>query len=224
VRTLKTRAIVLRRTNYGEADRIVQLLTPENGKVSAIAKGVRKEKSKLASGIELFSVSELTIHQGKSDLGTLTSVRLEHFYKDILADYDRLQFGYEVLKRANRLAEHIIEPALFESLEVVFRSLNDISIDLRLVKIWFYLHSAELEGRGLNLSLDSSGRQLREDARYSFDIADMAFVERPNGTFTSDHLKVLKLLKLKIPDIVAKVSGLASYLADCESLAHAIAE
>ncbi len=224
MRTLKTRAIVLRRTNYGEADRIVQLLTPSHGKVSVMAKGVRKEKSKLASGIELFSVSELTIHQGKSDLGVLTSVRLEYFYKDILADYDRLQFGYEVLKRANRLAEHIVESTVFQSLEVVFSALNDASIDLRLVKIWFYLQSAELEGRGLNLSRDATGAQLREDARYTFDIADMAFIERPNGTFTADHLKILKLLKLKTPDIVAKVSGVDAYLADCESLAHAVAE
>ena len=52
---LRTKAIVLRRTDYGEADRILQLLTP-SGKRSVIARGVRKEKSKLAGGIELFSV------------------------------------------------------------------------------------------------------------------------------------------------------------------------
>ena len=49
-RDKRTQAIVLRRTNYGEADRILQLLTPE-GKKSVMAKGVRKEKSKLAGGI-----------------------------------------------------------------------------------------------------------------------------------------------------------------------------
>ncbi|HRQ86596.1 MAG TPA: recombination protein O N-terminal domain-containing protein, partial [Candidatus Saccharibacteria bacterium] len=50
MKTERTRAIILRRTNYGEADRILQLLTPE-GRKSAIARGVRKEKSKLAGGI-----------------------------------------------------------------------------------------------------------------------------------------------------------------------------
>lgn len=50
---LRTQAIVLRRTNYGESDRILNLLTPE-GKVSVIARGVRKEKSRLAGSIELF--------------------------------------------------------------------------------------------------------------------------------------------------------------------------
>ena len=48
----RLRAIVLRRTNYGEADRILQLLTPK-GKRSVMAKGVRRERSKLAGGIEL---------------------------------------------------------------------------------------------------------------------------------------------------------------------------
>lgn len=49
MRDVKTLAYVMRRTNYGEADRILNLITPE-GKMSAIAKGVRKEKSKLAGG------------------------------------------------------------------------------------------------------------------------------------------------------------------------------
>ena len=53
---LKTTAIVLKRVNYNESDRIVTFLTPE-GRFSTIAKGVRKEKSKLAGGIEMFCLS-----------------------------------------------------------------------------------------------------------------------------------------------------------------------
>ena len=49
----RTQAIVLRRTNFGEADRILTLLTPL-GQRGAMARGVRREKSKLAGGIELF--------------------------------------------------------------------------------------------------------------------------------------------------------------------------
>ncbi|HEU4830668.1 MAG TPA: DNA repair protein RecO, partial [Candidatus Saccharimonadales bacterium] len=93
MKTYRTRAIVLRRTNYGEADRILQLLTPE-GKRSVMARGVRREKSKLAGGIELFAVCDVVIGEGKGELGILTSSRLIHFYGAILKDYDRLQFGY----------------------------------------------------------------------------------------------------------------------------------
>ena len=56
----KTLTIVLRRTDFGEADRILTLLTPE-GKKTAIARGVRKPKSKLAGGIELFSLNEVVL-------------------------------------------------------------------------------------------------------------------------------------------------------------------
>ena len=75
MQTLRTEAIILRRTNYGEADRILNVLTPEHGKVSAIAKGVRKAKSKLAGGLELFAVSDITILKGKSDMGTFEAAR-----------------------------------------------------------------------------------------------------------------------------------------------------
>ena len=76
---LRTRAVVLRRTNYGESDRILNFLTP-TGKVSALARGVRKEKSRLAGGIELFTVSDVVIHQGRGSLGTLTSAKMLNFY------------------------------------------------------------------------------------------------------------------------------------------------
>ena len=76
----RTEAIVLRRTNYGEADRILKLITPL-GQRSAMAKAVRREKSKLAGGIELFAISDVTIQTGKGDLGVLTSARLIHFYR-----------------------------------------------------------------------------------------------------------------------------------------------
>ena len=86
---IKTLAYVLRRTNYGEADRIINLITPE-GKMSAIARGVRKEKSKLAGGIEMFSLIELNINRGKSELGVVTSARMLKYYDKLLMDFRRM--------------------------------------------------------------------------------------------------------------------------------------
>ena len=85
MKTISTRAIVLRRTNYGEADRILHLLTPE-GRRSVMARGVRKEKSKLAGGIELFAVTDVVLGEGRGELGILTSARLVHFYRHIIED------------------------------------------------------------------------------------------------------------------------------------------
>src|SRR4051812_28556736 len=105
MRQILTRGIVLSRTDYGEADRIVSVLTPDQGKLRLMAKGVRKVKSKLAGGIELFSVSELSFIPGKNDIGTLVSARLTQHFANIVKDINRTMFGYELLKRLNRATE-----------------------------------------------------------------------------------------------------------------------
>lgn len=224
MQSVKTDAIVLRRTNYGESDRILQLLTADGHKISAMARGVRKEKSKLAGAVELFSLTQVTLHTGKSELSTLTSARLNTFFGDILTDYDRLQFGYEVLKKIGRLSEHTHEPLLYDVTLTALQSLNQLSIDLRIVRSWFYLQVADISGHGLNLSRDHNNKPLSVDETYRFDIAEMSFVIDPKGHFGSDHLKLLKILKLKTPEVVAKISSIDVYLDDIVSLTHAVSE
>jgi DNA repair protein RecO (recombination protein O) len=71
MKRFKTNGIILARTNYGEADRIITFLTPDHGKVKVIAKAVRKSKSKLAGGIELFSISQISFIIGRGEINTL---------------------------------------------------------------------------------------------------------------------------------------------------------
>jgi DNA repair protein RecO (recombination protein O) len=71
--SLKTEAIVLRGIRYGEADRVLHLYTPERGRVSAIAKGVRRAKSRFGGRLEPFFRLDLVLYQGRSDLMTVTS-------------------------------------------------------------------------------------------------------------------------------------------------------
>ena len=217
---IRTKAIVLRRTNYGEADRILQLLTPEYGKVSAIAKGVRKEKSKLAGGIELFARCDITVHQGKGSLGIVTSSRLEEFYGDILHDYDKLQFGYEAIKQMNRAADSLDVPDFFELLDQTFSYLNQNSIVLPAIKTWFWLQLAILMGIGLNLSTDDNGMKLVEDMNYDFDVSMNVFIFRERGRFSSQHIKLLRLLSAQSPKVAMQVSGITELIDDCSWVAE----
>ena len=82
--SLKTEAIVLRGIKYGEADRILHLYTPDRGRVSAIAKGVRRSKSRFGGRLEPFFRLNLVLYQGKSDLMTVTSA-------ETLAGHPRLR-------------------------------------------------------------------------------------------------------------------------------------
>src|SRR5919202_790211 len=72
--SLKTEAIVLRSLRYGEADRILHLYTPHRGRVSAIAKGVRKARSRFGGRLEPFFRLQAVLHEGRSELLTVTSV------------------------------------------------------------------------------------------------------------------------------------------------------
>lgn len=221
-KSFTTRAIVLRRTNYGEADRIMQLLTPDHGKLGAMAKGVRRGRGKLTGGMELFAVSEVTLYKGRGDLALVTSARIETFYGEILKDYDRLQLAYAVIKEISRVAEAATGPELFELLRQSFMFLNDLEIRLPLIEIWFRLQLAILLGTALNVSTTVGNARLSPDVRYNFVMNDMVFVEHPRGTYTPDHIKLLRLLSVKNPKVVSHVGGIGPLLEDSLWLARAI--
>lgn len=218
--TFRTKAIVLRRTNYGEADRILQLLTPEHGKVSVIARGVRREKSKLAGAVELFAVSDVTVSSGRGELGILTSARLDTFFGKILEDYDRLQFGYEAVKQIDRAATTVEEEAFYRLLEQALIALNTSEIDLRVIKTWFFLQLAILLGVGANLATDMSGEKLVEGERYSFSENDESFVMDARGRFTSGHIKLLRILSAHGPAVAMQVKNFDELIGDCLWLAE----
>jgi DNA repair protein RecO (recombination protein O) len=70
---LKTEAIVLRSIRYGEADRILHVYTPKDGRLAAIAKGVRRSRSRFGARLEPFFHVRIGLHEGRSDLYTVTS-------------------------------------------------------------------------------------------------------------------------------------------------------
>src|SRR5579872_6898091 len=105
MKQIVTNGVVLRRINYQEADRIITFLTDDHGKVTAMARGVRRANSKLAGSIELFGTSQITILPGKGDMSTLISARLVKNYGNIVKDFARTQIGYEVLKLINKNIE-----------------------------------------------------------------------------------------------------------------------
>ena len=208
--SLTTRAIILRRTNYGEADRILTILTPEYGQQAVIARAVRREKSKLAGGIELFAVCELGLVRSSTNtdgMWTLTSSRIVTFYDQIMTDYDRLQFGYETVRQIANLSNAIAAPELYQVLDDVLAALNNLSVDLRLVKTWFYLHLARLRGGELNLWTDSNGMKLVEGVNYSYDTVEGVFVYVENGgKFTTEVIKLLRLLDANSATLLVRLN------------------
>jgi DNA repair protein RecO (recombination protein O) len=92
-RTYKTEAIVLRSMRFSEADRILHLYTAQRGRIGAIAKGVRKTKSRFGARLEPLSHVELMLHEGGGELQTITGVELLRSHRQIREDNYRLNVG-----------------------------------------------------------------------------------------------------------------------------------
>jgi DNA repair protein RecO (recombination protein O) len=104
--SLKTEAIVLRSIRYGEADRILHLYTPLHGRISAIAKGVRRSKSRFGGRLEPFFHIKAILYQGRSDLMTVTGA-------DTVSAHPRLRERAASLDSAARAGDAVSR--LFEA-------------------------------------------------------------------------------------------------------------
>src|SRR6201984_2731904 len=92
-RTYKTEAVVLRSMRLREADRVPPLYTLDRGRVGAVAKGVRKTKSRFGARLEPLSHVELVLHQGGGELQTVTGVELLRSHRAAREDSYRLAVG-----------------------------------------------------------------------------------------------------------------------------------
>ena len=111
-RSYKTDALVLYSRNLGEADRLITLLAWERGKITAVARGARKVKSKLAAGVDLFTYGQYQFHRGRTlDLITGQEVK-EHFaaFREDAALYPYGLFLSEITDRLIRSEEPCPEP------------------------------------------------------------------------------------------------------------------
>ena len=202
-------AIVLRRTNYGEADRIVTFLTPA-GKVKAIVKGVRRSKSKLAGGIELFSESTITFLQTSGDLQRIVSTRLEQHWDGIIGDLQRMMFGYEVMKQMDKIIEDDAERDFYDVLKSTLQILGDVQTPLSAVELWYYMRILKLMGRVPNLETDNTGKALSQVDLYTFSHDDMCFVPSAQGDFRAEHIKLLRLTLGHQPAFLKQVKNIAT--------------
>jgi DNA repair protein RecO (recombination protein O) len=208
MKQLVTQAIILGRTDYGEADRILTLLTPQHGKLRLVAKGVRRVKSKLAGGIELFSVSTITFIQGRSELGTLVSTRLIKHFGHIVNDLERTMLGYELIKQLNKITEDQAESEYFELLEQTFEALNDSGVPLPLIRAWFAAQLLRIAGHTPNLQTTAGGHKLDPARTYGFDFESMCCTPAEHGKLTASHIKLLRLLFAGVaPKGLAAVQG-----------------
>jgi len=140
--------IVLRTQKLGEADRIITILGRTSGRVRAVAKGVRRTKSRFGARLEPFTHVDLMLHTGRS-LDIITQAEVIRPYGAPLAgDYPRYTAGVAMLETAERFTPVEKEPALRQLLLLIggLRALGDAEHAPGLVLDAFLLRSLAVAG------------------------------------------------------------------------------
>lgn len=107
-RLYRVEAIVLKRTDHGEADRLLTLLTPDVGKMRAIAKGARKPSSRKSGHVELFTHCALMLAKGKTHDVVTQADTIDSFI-DLRDNLDRVGYAYYIAELVDRFSEEATE-------------------------------------------------------------------------------------------------------------------
>jgi DNA repair protein RecO (recombination protein O) len=140
--------IVLRTQKLGEADRIISILTRRNGRVRAVAKGVRRTKSRFGARLEPFTHVDLLLYTGRS-LDVITQAETVRPYGEPLAaDYPRYTSGTAMLETAERFTPVEKEPLIRQFLLLIggLRALGEAEHDPRLVLDAYLLRTLAVAG------------------------------------------------------------------------------
>lgn len=203
---VSTTSIILKRINFSEADRILTVITPDHGKISLLAKGSRKSKSKLAGGLELFSVANITFIDGKTSIKTVVSTQLLHYYSKIVENIETTMLAYEFLKLTDIFTQETCDEEYFELLKNGLEALHVHDRNLDLIYSWYINKLLYLSGSAINVETQADGHDFDENAHYNFSYDDMAFVAHTSGRFEPKHIKFLRLLnKVSTPENLIKI-------------------
>ena len=218
-RSYRCEAVVLKRHDFGEADRILVLFTRQAGKLRAVAKGVRRTTSRRAGHLELFTHVELQLARGR-ELDVLTQAETRNAFRALREDLERTSHAYLVVELADLFTEDEAEqPDLFELLVQTLSAL-EVAPDPRLIVDHYQVKLLGILGFRPSLSQCLLCRQELEPGANAFSaFLGGALCPRcgPNETsarpISSDVLKVLRHLQrsgppgtvqLRLPEPVAR--------------------
>jgi DNA repair protein RecO (recombination protein O) len=199
-RSFRTEAIILRRRDFGEADRLLTVLTPTHGKVDVIAKGARKPASARTGHVELFTRADMLISRGR-ELDILTQVEMIEPFLPLREDLQRgayASYVAELLDRFTAAAHEEDDATLFELLDDTFERLSNDD-DPRLAVRYYEVHLLDQTGfrPELNECVISHEDIKPEDQFFSFaegGVVSPTFAHL-GGSLTPISVTTLKLMR-----------------------------
>ena len=165
-RTFRCEAVILRRIDFGEADRLLTLYTREYGKLKAIAKGARKPQSRKTGHVELFMRTRFLLARGR-DLDIVTQAEVLETYDALRADLVRATYAAYVVELLDRFSpEEDRNPGLFDLLAAAL-AWFETADDPRLPARYYELRLLSLVGFQPQLfRCVGSGREIQEEDQF----------------------------------------------------------
>jgi DNA repair protein RecO (recombination protein O) len=144
-RLYRTDALILRRADFGEADRLITVYTPQRGKLRLLAKGVRKVSSRKAGHVELFMLTNMLVAQGRT-WDIISQAEIVESYRDLREDLDKTSHAYYLAELLDRFTEeHDPNAPLFELLALTLTHLNYLDDPFMALR-YFEMHLLSLTG------------------------------------------------------------------------------
>lgn len=165
--TIITPALVIRRANYGDYDRMVTLFSPDHGRIDAIARGCRRPKSPLVNAVEPFTSGEFQLFERRERF-SVEQCQISESYLDLRMDYDKLRHGAYWLKLLDAsILPDTPMPELFVTTLRALAYLNYGDLPPELVTMAYEMHFMALNG--LSPAMDRClrcGRPINGDCRF----------------------------------------------------------
>jgi len=194
----RTQAFILNKTDWNEADQVFNVYTKEFGKIKVSAKAVRKIKSKLRSGIDLFYLSEIEFIQGKT-YKTLTDAIILDKFENIRKDLEKLEVVSQIAEALDGLVhEQEQDEDMFNLLKESFNKLNNSQFPIpnsQLIYYYFFWNLLSLLGYQLDLYHCVFCQEKLSPAKLYFN---------PEGIICSDCSDKAEQ-KIEIPPEVVKI-------------------
>lgn len=128
MRSYKTTGLIIKRINFSEADRILTVFTKEFGKIKVLAKGVRRITSRRGGNVELFNLTQITLHRGKN-FDLLTEAQVINSFFNLRTDLNKIGLCYHLCEIIDGLCPEFQENyQIFDELIKLLNTLNQQSV------------------------------------------------------------------------------------------------
>lgn len=194
-RSFRTQAVILRRQDFGEADRLLTLLSPDHGKFRAIAKGARKPIARKTGHVELFALVDMLIHRGR-ELHIVVQAETKEPFLPLREDLVRATYANHLVELLDRFtAEQDTGPAEFALLVNALGWLCS-EVDPRTVARYYELRLLALAGFAPTLGQCAFGQEDLQPQDHYFSPV-LGGVVCPEHHAEPDHGLPLSLTALK---------------------------